>query len=68
VETRYAVPGGSEQFRKSHFRLFRDLYRITSHVVGQVIANGQVVRAYRDARQRPPVVFDPDTSGPVARR
>ena len=68
VETRYAVPGGSEQFRKSHFRLFRDLYRITSHVVGQVIANGQVVRAYRDARRRPPVVFDPDTSGPVARR
>jgi glycosyltransferase involved in cell wall biosynthesis len=66
VETRYAVAGGSEQFRKSHFRLFRDLYRITSHVVAQVLANGRVVQAYRQCRARPPVVFDPGTTPPEA--
>lgn len=60
VETRYAVAGSGEQFRKSHFRLFRDLWRITSHVVGQVLANGQVMRAYRQARERPPRIHDPD--------
>lgn len=59
VETRYAVAGSGEQFRKSHFRLFRDLRRITSHVVGQVLAHGDIVREYRRARSRPPVVHDP---------
>ncbi|MDH5833241.1 glycosyltransferase family 2 protein [Luteimonas kalidii] len=61
VETRYAVPGSSEQFRKSHFKLFRDLYRITSHVVGQVWSRGGILKRYRDARARPPVVYDPGT-------
>jgi glycosyltransferase involved in cell wall biosynthesis len=60
VETRYAVCGSSEQFRKSHFRLFSDLYRITVHVVAQVVAYGHVVREYRRARRRPPVIHDPD--------
>ena len=59
VETRYAAAGG-EQFRKSHFRLFRDLSGITTHVVGQVLGHGQLLRAYRGARSRAPVVFDPD--------
>lgn len=59
VETRYATCGGSEQFRKSHFRLFRDLYRITAHVVAQVVARGGVLRAYREARRHPPVIHDP---------
>lgn len=59
VETRYAVAGSGEAFRKSHFRLFRDLSRITTHVVGQVLAYGNIVREYRRARARPPVVFDP---------
>ena len=61
VETRYHVAGSDEQFRKSHFRLFRDLYNITSHVVGQVVSHGHVVRAYRQARARPPVIHDPGT-------
>jgi glycosyltransferase involved in cell wall biosynthesis len=63
VETRYAVAGGSEQFRNSHFRLFRDLARITTHVVGQVLGHGRLLHAYRGTRNRPPVIFDPDASG-----
>jgi hypothetical protein len=60
VETRYAVAGGSEQFRNSHFLLFRDLARITTHVVGQVLGHGRLLRAYRGTRDRPPVIFDKD--------
>ncbi|HRN63030.1 MAG TPA: glycosyltransferase family 2 protein [Luteimonas sp.] len=60
VESRYAVAGSDEPFRESHFRLFRDLARITSHVVGQVVAYGSVVREYRRARARPPLIHDPD--------
>ena len=59
VESRYANADSPELFRKSHFRLFHDLRRITTHVVGQVVARGNVVREYRLARSRPPVVFDP---------
>ena len=64
VETRYAVAGGDERFRKSHFRLLRDLWRITSHVVRQVVGHGRVVREYRRCRARPPVVFDPGAPPP----
>jgi len=63
VETRYATPGSGELFRKSHFRLFRDLARITSHVVGQVVGHGGLLDAYRRTRDRAPMVFDPDQSG-----
>ena len=66
VETRYAVAGSGEAFRKSHFRLFRDLWRITSHVVEQVVGHGHVVREYRRARARPPVVCDPDAAATPA--
>ena len=59
VETRYAMAGG-EPFRKSHFRLFRDLASITSHVVGQVLTGGRLLDAWRATRRRAPVVFDPD--------
>lgn len=68
VETRYHCAGSDEQFRKSHFRLFRDLYQITSHVLVQVLRQGDVLAHYRRARQHPPVIFDPgdgqDTSTP----
>ncbi len=59
IQTRYAStePGS---FRKSHFRLVRDLYRITAHVVGQVCARGNVVAEYRRARAHPVVIDDPD--------
>ncbi|MGO3126995.1 MAG: glycosyltransferase family 2 protein [Luteimonas sp.] len=62
VETRYRCAESDEVFRRSHFRLGRDLFLITSHVVGQVVAHGSLLRAYRDARARPPVIFDPDAA------
>src|SRR3546814_6906298 len=36
IETRYAGAGAPALMRKSHFRLFHDLRRITTHVVAQV--------------------------------
>ena len=59
VETRYHCADSDEQFRKSHFRLFRDLYSITSHVFLQVVREGGVLRVYRNVRARPPVIDDP---------
>ena len=55
VETRYCDEQG-RRFRRSHFRPLRDLYRITSHVVGQVLAHGRVWHEYRQARANPPRV------------
>ena len=60
IETRYATAGDPVQFRKSHFRLFRDLWNITSHVVGQVLGHGDLVAEYRRCRARPAVIDDPD--------
>jgi len=59
IETRYASADGPVQFRKSHFRLFRDLWNITSHVVRQVLGHGNVLGEYRRTRARPPVIDDP---------
>lgn len=56
IDTRYA--GAGLVLRKSHFRLFRDLWRITWHVAGQVLRHGQVLRAYRGMRAHPPVIDD----------
>lgn len=60
IETRYACADAPMQFRKSHFRLFRDLWNITSHVVKQVWAQGDLPGAFRNTRARPPVIDDPD--------
>ncbi|HVI57827.1 MAG TPA: glycosyltransferase family 2 protein [Luteimonas sp.] len=59
IETRYAGAGAPAQMRKSHFRLVRDLWKITSHVVLQVLRHGDVLAEYRRCRARPPVVDDP---------
>jgi glycosyltransferase involved in cell wall biosynthesis len=59
IESRYQAATGPVQFRKSHFRPLRDLWRITSHVVGQVLAYGGLVREYRITRATPVIVFDP---------
>lgn len=55
IDTRYFDTG-----RKSHFRLFHDLWRITSHVVAQVWNHGDIVGEYRRARAQPPLIDDPD--------
>lgn len=65
IETRYASADAPLQFRKSHFRLFRDLWRITSHVVKQVWGYGDLLGAWRGTRARPPVIDDPDGQSPA---
>ena len=65
IESRYQGPGAVGQFRKSHFRPLRDLWRITSHVVKQVWAQDDVMAEYRRTRANPPVIHDP--SGEFAR-
>jgi glycosyltransferase involved in cell wall biosynthesis len=59
IESRYQGPGVAGQFRKSHFRPLRDLYRITSHVVKQVLSLDDVFAEYRRTRANPPVIHDP---------
>ncbi|KLI98085.1 glycosyltransferase family 2 protein [Luteimonas sp. FCS-9] len=68
VETRYRSADSDEQFRKSHFRLFHDLYQITSHVVGQVLSHGDLADVYRRRRRCPPVIFDPGMPDPEPER
>ncbi|AKC86932.1 glycosyltransferase family 2 protein [Pseudoxanthomonas suwonensis] len=53
VETRYRGRDGGP-LRRSHFRPLRDLYRITSHVVRQVLAHGDVWSEYRRVRAQAP--------------
>jgi len=55
VETRYGGGDGGP-LRRSHFRPLRDLYRITSHVVRQVLLHGDVWREYRRVRAQAPQV------------
>jgi len=59
IESRYQGPGAAAQFRKSHFRPLQDLWRITSHVVKQVLGRGDVLNEYRRTRAHPPVIHDP---------
>lgn len=66
VDTRYHCAGSDEQFRQSHFRLVHDLYRITSHVAVQVVARGDIIGQYRQARRRPPVIDEPGTDAGTA--
>src|SRR3546814_6942565 len=47
IETRYAGAGAPALMRKSHFRLFHDLSRITTHVVAPVWEPGDVVEIGR---------------------
>ena len=56
VDTRYASAGHS--FRKSHFRLWKDLRLITAHVVLQVLRHGNVIGEYRRTRRTRPVIDD----------
>lgn len=58
IESRYkAIHTG--EFRKSHFRVFRDLWKITSHVVSQGFRYGEVAAHVRRSRAAPPVIDDP---------
>lgn len=59
IESRYQAPTGPVRYRKSHFRPLRDLWRITAHVVGRVIAYGNIATEYRRTRRTPVVIHDP---------
>jgi glycosyltransferase involved in cell wall biosynthesis len=55
VETRYRGDDGGP-LRCSHFRPLRDLYRITSHVAGQVLRHGDLWREYARVRAQAPLI------------
>ena len=65
IESRYSVHDSDVEFRASHFRPLRDLWRITSHVVVQVLRHENVFSAWRRTRANPPVIDD--VSGEFAR-
>lgn len=60
IESRYASSDAPAHFRKSHFRLVRDLREIVAHVAAQIWSRGDVLGEYRRTRARPPVIDDPD--------
>lgn len=60
IEARYKSVHSGENFRRSHFRPLRDLWRITSHVVAQVWRRGNVIAEYRRTRANPPRIDDAD--------
>ena len=59
IESRYKSVHSGEQFRASHFRPLRDLWRITSHIVLQALRHGGLVAVHRSIRANPPLVDDP---------
>jgi glycosyltransferase involved in cell wall biosynthesis len=60
IESRYACDDEpQQQFRRSHFRPLRDLWRITSHVSAQVWQRGNLFAEYRRVRATPPLIDDP---------
>lgn len=60
IEARYNQIHGAPDFRPSHFRPLRDLWRITSHIVAQCLRRGGLMETHRRARANPPVIDDPD--------
>ena len=60
IEARYNQIHGAPDFRPSHFRPLRDLWRITSHVVRQCLRHGDLLGMHRRVRANPPVIDDPD--------
>ena len=59
IEARYSLVHGAPQFRPSHFRPLRDLWRITSHIVLQCVRRGGLLRMRKRIRANPPVIDDP---------
>ena len=59
IEARYSQVHGAPDFRPSHFRPMRDLWRITSHIVLQCVRRGGLWEVHQRVRQHPPVIDDP---------
>ena len=64
IEARYNQIHGAPDFRPSHFLPLRDLWRITSHIVGQCMRRGNLWEMHKRARANPPVIDDPDGEFP----
>ena len=58
IEARYSEVHGAPNFRPSHFRPLRDLWRITSHIVAQCVRRGGLWQLHQRVRQHPPVIDD----------
>jgi glycosyltransferase involved in cell wall biosynthesis len=71
IESRYASATAPAHFRKSHFRLVRDLRDIVVHVARQIIGRGDMLAEYRRTRATAPLIDDPDgefgRAGPATR-
>ena len=59
IESRYGGDQAGGQFRRSHFRPVRDLYRITSHIVLQALRYGHIRQVHRQIKANPPLIDDP---------
>lgn len=59
IEARYNQIHGAPDFRPSHFRPLRDLWRITSHIVTQCLRRGGLWQMHQRMRRNPPVIDDP---------
>lgn len=60
IEARYTTPHSPNVFRKSHFRMVRDLWKITSHVTVQIWSYGHIFREYYRTQAHPAVIDDSD--------
>ena len=59
IEARYNVVHAAPDFRPSHFRPLRDLWRITSHIVLQCLRRGGLWQVRKRVQAHPPVIDDP---------
>ena len=59
IEARYNVVHAAPDFRPSHFRPLRDLWRITSHIVLHCVRRGGLWRVHKRVQANPPVIDDP---------
>ena len=59
IEARYNVVHAAPDFRPSHFRPLRDLWRITSHIVLHCVRRGGLWQVRKRVRANPSVIDDP---------
>ena len=59
IEARYNVVHAAPDFRPSHFRPLRDLWRITSHIVLHCVRRGGLWQVRKRVRANPAVIDDP---------
>ena len=59
IEARYNTVHAAPDFRPSHFRPLRDLWRITSHIVLHCVRRGGLWQVRKRVRANPAVIDDP---------